>query len=474
MEGSSKADQDGQQLVFRVEDQRYAIVAKQVLEVVKISHITRVPNGPQALLGIANLRGRPIPVLSMGQVLNGRKDAPAPDAKIIVYDHHGAVGLLVDDVLRLATDASSSAVADLPDRLDSAFKVPARVAVDKTRHSASAANRTDTELRHTTLLTFRVGAQLYGLPLEHVREVSHVTTAPSALPNAVEAVLGVVPFRGGFLPIVSLASLLGLHDDRAAGADVKIIVINYAGRLLGLSVGAVDAIRRIPEHSIGNVPALLQRGGGEAQVEAIARADDDQLISILTPTKLYTHRAVTDALGQTSGETAMETSSNDEERSTEQFLIFNLGDENYGLPIKSVDEVVRVPPDITRVPNAPQYVLGLMNLRGRALPLIDQRTRFDASMKAAGTGARAIIVQVGELHAGFVVDGVTEVASFAQHDLSGAPEFASEQTDVFDRIAYVSSGEKMILLIDPQALLSRAERDLVASLADGKTAVANT
>ena len=83
------ADVDRQRLLFRVGEQRHEIDASQVLEVIRVPHITRVPNGPEALAGIANLRGKPIPILAMTKVLHGSATAAQNDGKVIVYDHAG-------------------------------------------------------------------------------------------------------------------------------------------------------------------------------------------------------------------------------------------------------------------------------------------------------------------------------------------------------------------------------------------------
>lgn len=157
----------------------------------------------------------------------------------------------------------------------------------------------------------------------------------------------------------------------------------------------------------------------------------------------------------------------------EQILIFKLGDETYGLPIAAVDEVIRVPAEITRLPNAPDFVTGVVNLRGKAVALIDQRVRFQFDKSGLDAKARAIIVTIGALQAGFIVDAVTEVVSIPQAAVSAAPDLASEETDVFNRVAYLEDGGRMVLLVDPQALLSRAEQDLVTSIAATKAAAAD-
>ena len=153
--------------------------------------------------------------------------------------------------------------------------------------------------------------------------------------------------------------------------------------------------------------------------------------------------------------------------SLEKFLLFILADETYGLPLSAIDEVIRLPDTLTRIPYAPDFVLGFVNLRGKALPLIDQRSRFGTM--SSSDKPRAIVVTIGELQAGFVVDGTSEIASIRASDVSPSPNFSSAATDVFDRVAHLELDGRVILLVDPKALLTRAERDLVSAMIDEKT-----
>lgn len=456
-------------LVFAVGDRRHEIDADLVLEVVRRPHLTRVPNGPDALAGIANFRGRPIPVLSMSQILDGSTAPAERDGKIILYDHGGTVGLLVNDVLTLSEDVSSAPLQGLGERLDAAFKFAKKSPVERAKHKSRDADEQATAV--VTLLSFRIAGQFYGLPLDHVREVTPLFADVAPFPNAGTAITGMVSLREHSLPVVSLAILLGL--DGAQPAQSHIVIIEYDGDLIGLVVDEMDAIRRLPDHAIDAVPAVLQRGRGDAQIEAIGRiADNGRLISILSPDKLFAHRAVSQAISQNAGAKPM-SSVTEEKGKTEQFLIFQVGDESYGLPIASVDEVIRVPGEVTRIPGAPAYVSGVINLRGRAIPLIDQRTRFDTPGAGRSAKARAIILTLGSLQAGFVVDGVSDVKAVSSLALSEAPNFATEQTDVFDRIAPIEGDGRMVLLVDPGQLLSRAEQDIVASVALDKSVVAD-
>ena len=145
----------------------------------------------------------------------------------------------------------------------------------------------------------------------------------------------------------------------------------------------------------------------------------------------------------------------------------------YGLPIAAVDEVVRRPDTLTRVPRAPAFVEGVMNLRGKVVPVIDQRQRF-ASAGSGSRNRRVLIVTIDGLQAGFTVDSISEIISAMPHELTPAPELSADGVRVFDRVVRLERDGRMILLVDPRALLDRAERDLLVVIADTAQAAAAT
>jgi purine-binding chemotaxis protein CheW len=464
-------------LVFLLGETRFELDADHVIEVIRTPFVTRVPHAPEALTGIANLRGRPLPVLSMKRLMGEGTELDGQAARIIVYQHsRQPIGLLVDAVLTLSTaaQAGSAEIVDLDQRIAAAFRTEDRGPLQRSvREPPAVADQTNDDV--TRILSFRAGGQYYGLPLASVHEVAALSGEIAILPNSGGTDLGVVTLRDSVLPLVSLAALVGLTAENAAGAGSRIVVVESDGALVGLVVDAMDAIQSLSADAIEPVPAVLQRGRGEAEITAIGRVDGGRLlISILSPERLFGHASVRDAVTKTAGATTSMATIADIQGAQEQVLIFKLGDETYGLPIAAVDEVIRVPAEITRLPNAPDFVTGIVNLRGKAVALIDQRVRFQFDKSGLDTKARAIIVTIGTLQAGFIVDGVSEVVSIPQTAVSAAPDLAAEETEVFNRVAYLEDGGRMILLVDPKALLSRAEQDLVTSIATTKAVAADT
>jgi purine-binding chemotaxis protein CheW len=134
-----------------------------------------------------------------------------------------------------------------------------------------------------------------------------------------------------------------------------------------------------------------------------------------------------------------------------KYLTFLLGHESYGLPVLKVREIIRVV-DITPVPHVPPYVKGVINLRGKLVPVLDLRIRFDLQAREFTESTCIIVAQVksvsgGTIHMGFIVDGVEEVLNFTQDDIETTPDFGMKlATEYLPGMANVKG--KVIALLD--------------------------
>jgi len=141
--------------------------------------------------------------------------------------------------------------------------------------------------------------------------------------------------------------------------------------------------------------------------------------------------------------------------------VFRVGDQDFGMPIGAVREVTLLPAKLTRLPKAPAFVEGVMNLRGRPIPVIDQGRRFEGDA-TTDKRRRVIVAALGDSEAGFLVDTVSEVLRVPVDALAAAPDLANQEARLFDRVANV--GDRILLIVEPQELLDRAERDLLAAM----------
>lgn len=138
-----------------------------------------------------------------------------------------------------------------------------------------------------------------------------------------------------------------------------------------------------------------------------------------------------------------------------QWVTFQLEDETYGMNVMQVQEVLRIT-EIAPVPGAPSYVLGIINLRGNVVTVIDTRRRFNLSPKEPDDMSRIIVVEVDGNVIGMLVDSVAEVVYLHQSEIDTAPNVSNDDSSRF--IQGVSSQEdKLLILVDVDKFLTEEE-----------------
>jgi purine-binding chemotaxis protein CheW len=118
---------------------------------------------------------------------------------------------------------------------------------------------------------------------------------------------------------------------------------------------------------------------------------------------------------------------------------------------------VRVPEQITRVPKTPDFVEGVINLRGTVMPIIDQRRRFALPQAEHNDRQRIVVFLVNGVRTGFIVDSVSEVLKVSLKEIAAAPELAADREGAVSRVANLVAAKRLILMLDPGRLLSEHE-----------------
>ncbi|CAM3753103.1 MULTISPECIES: chemotaxis protein CheW [Rahnella] len=146
----------------------------------------------------------------------------------------------------------------------------------------------------------------------------------------------------------------------------------------------------------------------------------------------------------------------------QEFLIFTLGDEEYGIDILKVQEI-RGYDQVTRIANTPAFIKGVTNLRGVIVPILDLRVKFAQEDVIYNENTVVIVLNFENRVVGIVVDGVSDVLSLSQDQIRPAPEFAvTMSTEYLTGLG--SLGDRMLILVDIEKLLSSEEMALVDSV----------
>ncbi len=494
--GEIEAD-NRQFVTFTVHGETFAVPLAEVQEIIRLPDMVQVPMSPRSLEGLANLRGTVLPVASLRRMFQV-KDAEHDDATRVVVINKGVpVGFVVDRMASVVSvepadietvDGIRSTVsteflagmikqgsamiqildpARLIEREFSGFGARRTAAADLHAMREDGAAQDREAVDEVQLVSFEVAGQEYALPIEDVQEIVQVPDGISHVPNSDSHVVGVMTLRRRLLPLVSLRRMFGLP---ATGLDehnrIVVVSLGAEGETGGGSVGVVtDTVKevlRVNRSLVDSMPALLNRGGSKGEIESICRLQDGRrLVSILTADRMFRNADLSEAVSaqEAGGEISMDSSNTrpgavDDE---EQFVVFRLAHEEYGVPIDSVQEIVRVPDELTRVPKTPDFIEGVVNLRGTVLPVIDQRRRFGLPETARNDRQRIMVFTINGVRTGFIVDSVSEVLKIARSVIGRAPELSAEQSSLITRVANIERQKRIILLLDVDQLLDKKE-----------------
>lgn len=270
------------------------------------------------------------------------------------------------------------------------------------------------------LTTFHVGRELYGIDIDLIHEIiisSEITHVP-AMPAYVE---GIINLRGEIFPVVDLRLRF---DSGTAGAESRVLITRIHGVPVGLRVDMVDHVLKIENVSVRPAPPMLsglgarfvshvcdrpeEQGGGLVMVLALDKLFKQDELEFLQQTVEKTDELLTEGLSKGDG-----WEKGGQKKATEdgegQILEFLLRGQRYGIDILSVVEVITwMKP--TTVFQTPDYVLGVINVRGDILSLFDMASFFNLEKLNVTEKSRILVVQSTSADinkdAGFVVDQV--------------------------------------------------------------------
>jgi len=150
-----------------------------------------------------------------------------------------------------------------------------------------------------------------------------------------------------------------------------------------------------------------------------------------------------------------------EEERELQLVTFRLADEEYALPITKVQEINRIVP-VTKLPQTPNFMEGIINLRGRIIPVIDLRKRFKMLVTEHDDDTRIIIVEISGQIVGVTVDAVTEVVRLSSANIEPSPASVAVDAKYIDGVGKIDG--RLIIMLDIDKILTPQEEITVKKI----------
>jgi purine-binding chemotaxis protein CheW len=487
-------------VTFSVAQELFAFPMDRVQEIIRAPATVKVPLAPASLEGLANLRGRVLPIISLRSCAGYAAVEQDEATRVIVVDCGVALGFVVDRVAAVIAvdpdqveDASTInatvdsklltgviksaegkmiAILDVEKLVDLEFQTITRKLAEQHERGNSAAQDAIEEESDDTLelVSFVVDGQEYSLPIDQVQEIVQAPESATLVPNADARVVGVIDLRGRLLPVISLRRVFGLAQGELDESN-RIIVVplesNGERSMVGLLMDTVRAVLRVPYALVDQLPGYLAREGAVTEVESVCRLDDGKrLVSVLSTERIFRRNGLHAAVDQLQSSDQEEAAVNDQATTianddwnddVEQLVVFHVDEEEYCLTVDAVQEIIRVPEQLVHVPQSLEFVEGLVNLRGAVLPVVDLRARLRLARAERDDLQRIVVLIVGGVRTGFVVDSVTEVLKLAVTAIERAPELSEEQSRVISKVANLDDGKRMLLILEADQLLGAAQ-----------------
>jgi purine-binding chemotaxis protein CheW len=280
----------------------------------------------------------------------------------------------------------------------------------------------------------------------------------TSLPQTPSHVLGVMTLRSRLLPLMDLRSMFRLPH-RALDEKSRIVVLRLGALSVGLVVDTVSEVLRVGLADVRDLPGLIATRGEESDITRVCQLQGGKrLVSIVNGHNLFDHPAVRGALNAAEaarGEPLEEDAMQDEDGvdDARQLVVFRLGEEEFGVGIAAVKEILRVPDEVFWVPKSANYVEGVINLRGNVLPVIDLRSRMGLERSAAHERQRIMVFAHKGVSTGFVVDHVAQVLVVPAAAIEDAPPLSEGQSRLLPQVANLTAERRMLQLLDPACLL---------------------
>ncbi|MDP1831037.1 MAG: chemotaxis protein CheW [Geothrix sp.] len=317
------------------------------------------------------------------------------------------------------------------------------------------------------LVTFTLDGVEFGLDIDRVQEITRRSEV-TPVPGSPSFILGVINLRGLIIPVMDSRVRFHLAPQEPT-SKTRIIVLRLAGGPTGLQVDSVAEVVRLENHAVRETPPLV--AGVRAEYLAGMVTVGTRLITLIHLEKLLdsselTRRAELEDLGLArilggSGDTEGEP-----EEDGRPFVTFRIGVESFGIALHEVEEIVELPP-VTKVPDAPDYVLGVICLRDQVMPLIDLSEILSIRQgQAERKRGMVVLLSFGAARIGVVVDEIEEILRVGEGQVLPPPQTLSEsEREHLEGILLLPG--RMVSLINVLKIITGDDQEKIAAMGRG-------
>ncbi len=470
---------------FYLMNTEFAISACHLQEVVNApeSYIA-VPLAPRALKGLFNLRGSFVPVIDLQELL-GLKGESHDFQKMAIIELDGTlVGLLFDKTGEVFKNnqeercdydqTHSTGIVSGLFKKDGGERIIQILNVRelfKLEHIPKDSNLGKNSLKkrgtRKKSISFVTGPAKCALPITDIQEIIKVEKIHTGAFTS-KNFIGTINLRGTTVPVIDFPALLKYRDvDRSESTyqgDRRIIIMRNEKDYFGLLVDAVDSIISFYPDELVSYASREQSKGDIFLGFITGQGESD--IMLLDHEKIKMNEEISE-MSRVHGKLYnLQERAQNKGGTRRNYITFKI-DTTYAALISEVKEIIDYPKNLIRSPSTKEHVLGVHNLRGELVTIVDARSLYQAKTKLEQSGSQKVLVFKNEtMHFGLVVDSVESITSIADKDKMEVPKILTQQcADVSEIIDGTDTNgqRKSMFILSIEALSQRTANILLAS-----------
>ncbi len=473
----------GEYTCFLLDKEEYGIPTSGVTGIMEAPRIRQVPKSPDFVAGVANIRGRIVPVLDTAQRFGLSIPAAGDQRLLLIRFQEAPYGLLVRSIsglqklwaeriepvnpIMVKPEAPFiTAMANLGDRTIQLIDIDAflNAGLEVDRQTAAAYRTYSARLSETLqksagtgshrYMALTVGEELYGVDLDSIGEVVPTETMKKKR-GGPPYLAGVISARGRTIPVVDLQKKFDLEPAPYTEKS-RVITLESQPYGFGIVANAVTEILSIAADEIKASPQVIAPGAGASHIQAVAMLEGGQRLAILLDTAHILAQKEIDALKKIKGieiETETRQAKSAAGAAADAYLIFEIGAMEFAIQLNALAEVIPFQAP-SPVPKAPTRVRGLLSIKGELVSVIDLRGQLGLPKAKPGVEKRMLVLRRGEDRYALAVDAVSEILRLPASDLAPSPKIIKGvDADCISKMIVLAKTDRTPMVLNLEAVL---------------------
>ena len=456
-------------LSVKIDGEIYGFNGNNIEQILRVPTISDIPLSFNGIKGLSSISGKIVTIIDTGVLLDLTKvDETNTKARLLTIKcGENNYGFLVDEVVGMTSIIEENYELTTQDnKIEAIYKdensdnicqiineCQAIQSLTLAHYTPVEVDRFDQKLLQQTnfqvdddssrYLFLTLGDEQFAISLDMAREIVFVPQNITPMSEAGLGVMGMITLRDELIIAIDPKELLGINNIQKINTkEQRLLVLNYRGKSLALKVDSISEVKEVKNRDIEKLPQKFSN----SNIEAIIKSTEN-LVSVIG--KKYLIELLKENSIEDDKNFNQDLNKNKESNDMIEIAVFQIANEEFALGIEDVQEIIRYT-QITSMPEAPQYVDGVINLRGVVIPILSlpQRLGFE---KKIDNKSKILICIIDDEKIGLLVDDVNEIMFIEDQYISKSTSFDA----LFSDVITLNDGKRVILKINISNLINK-------------------